>query len=146
MARNKPRPFIDTNVLFSGFYQSLGPSAQILNQHAKGKITMIISRQILEELVTNFRLKKRELLFQLKTYLTNTPPEIVADPTAEQVEKVSSLINPTDAPILAAAINSKADCLVTGNTRHFTAKVSKQTGILIFTPGIYVKRINPGGR
>ena len=51
MARHKPRPFVDTNVLYSGLYSSRGAPAELLKRHADGKLTIVISRQVLEELV-----------------------------------------------------------------------------------------------
>jgi predicted nucleic acid-binding protein len=51
MASRKPRPFVDTNVLFAALYSSLGPPAAIVSQHSQGDITMVVSQQVLEELV-----------------------------------------------------------------------------------------------
>jgi predicted nucleic acid-binding protein len=45
-----------------------------------------------------------------------------------------------DVPVLAAAIKSKPDWLLTGNTRHFNASVAKSTGITIVTPDQFLKR------
>jgi predicted nucleic acid-binding protein len=139
MASRKPRPFIDTNVLFSGLYSPLGPSAAILRQHAQGDITIVISHQVLEELVGVIKNKKPDLLPLLHILLTHAPPELCADPTIDEVEEAKRWINPTDAPILAAARTSDADCIVTGNTRHFTPTVARRAAIKIFTPAQYVE-------
>lgn len=134
MARTKPRLFLDTNVFFSGLYRADSPPATILEHHIKGKINIIVSRQVLEELVTTIRTKKPDLLPRLQTLLINAPPEICTDPTPKEVQQVKRWINPADAPILAAAIKTRADCLVTGNTRHFTEQVAKTAKVVIFTP------------
>ena len=144
MASIRPRPFLDTNVLFSGFYRAGGPPSTILQHHIEGTITIVISRQVLEELVATVRAKKPDVLLQLEAFLTNSPPEICADPTPAEVRAVRQWINPVDAPILAAAIRSRADCLVTGNTRHFTPRVARATKIAILTPAEYVARSLPG--
>jgi predicted nucleic acid-binding protein len=44
MAKAKPRPFVDTNVLFSGLYSPSGAPATILERHVRGDLTMVISR------------------------------------------------------------------------------------------------------
>jgi len=48
------------------------------------------------------------------------------------------MINAADASILAAAVRGGADCLVSGNTRHFTAEVGRKAGIEILTPTAYI--------
>lgn len=138
MARTKPRPFLDTNVFFSGLYRADSPPATILEHHVKGRINIVVSRQVLEELVTTIRTKKPDLLPWLQTFLTNAPPEICIDPTPKAVRRIRRWINPADAPILAAAIKTRADCLVTGNTRHFTEQVAKAAKVTIFTPSQFL--------
>lgn len=137
MARAKPRPFVDTNVFFSGFYRAGSPPATILELHAEGEIEIVVSLQVLEELATTIRAKKPDLLPKLQTFLTNAPPEVCPDPTHDEVRRAATWINPTDAPILAAAIKARADCLVTGNTRHFTREVAMAAKITILTPTEY---------
>jgi predicted nucleic acid-binding protein len=146
MAPGKPRPFLDTNVLFSGLYRAGGPPATILERHAQGRLAAVISRQVLEELVSTIRAKKPDLLLLLQTFLTNAPPEVCADPLPAEVRRVSAFINATDAPILAAAIKCGADCLVTGNTRHFTAQVARQANLAIFTPAAYLAHVDSAPR
>ena len=104
-----------------------------------------MSRQVLDELVRAIRSKRPTLLPLLHTFLASTPPEVCADPAPHEVARARALINPADAAILAAAIQSGADCLVTGNTRHFTSEVVGQAGIAIFTPAEYVARLTRPG-
>ena len=141
MVRGRPRPFVDTNVLFSGLYSSLGPSASVLRQHAEGRIAIVISSQVLEELVGAIRAKKPDLLPLLRVFLTQAPPELWPDPTPQEIERARECINPADAPILAAALRSEADCIVTGNTRHFTPNVARRAGVAIFTPAEYEEQL-----
>jgi predicted nucleic acid-binding protein len=141
MERPKPRPFLDTNVLFSGLYGS-GPPATILERHAAGEIAIIISRQVLEELVRTIQLKHPLVLPMLGVFLMTTPPEICDDPSMEQVRTIERCINPTDAPILAAALSSQSDCVVSGNTRHFTPDAARCAGIRILTPAAFLAEFN----
>jgi hypothetical protein len=50
-------------------------------------------------------------------------------------------INAKDAPILAAAVACGADCIVSGNTRHFNQEAAECAGIAIFTPAAYLKTL-----
>jgi predicted nucleic acid-binding protein len=60
----------------------------------------------------------------------------------EDVRHFGSMINAADAPILAAAVRSSAGCLVSGNTRHFTAEVGRKAGIEILTPTAYIAALH----
>jgi predicted nucleic acid-binding protein len=134
MASRRRRPFLDTNVLFSGLYSPCGAPAAILDLHARGELTIVVSRQVLDELVATMRAKRADLLPALERLLVSAPPEVWPSPAPAEVAAAAACVNPTDAPILAAALASGADCLVTGNTRHFTPEVGRRAGIPIVTP------------
>ena len=111
--------FLDTNVLFSGLYSEGGPPGQILDLYIRGEITVVVSRQVLQELIHTLREKLPGSLDALGQLLTSVPPEVVADPPWENAVKARCVINAEDAPILAAAIMASPGVFVTGNTRHF---------------------------
>lgn len=138
MEQVRPRPFLDTNVLFFGFYRAGSSPATILERHAAGDLLIVVSGQVLEELERTIRRKQPALLPLLDAFLIAAPPEVTMDPPAEVVQDAERSINPTDAPILAAAVVSGADCLISGNTRHFTQVVAGCAGIAIFTPVDYL--------
>jgi predicted nucleic acid-binding protein len=140
MAPPRSRPFLDTNVLFSGLHRPGLPST-ILELHAGGEIGIVISRQVLEELVRTIRRKHPAILPLVGVFLTSTPPEICDDPSPADVQEAARCINAKDAPILAAALRTRADCLVSGNTRHFTPEVSRCAGISILTPAVYLAEL-----
>ena len=141
MALTKPRPFLDTNVIFSGLHSPNGPPAAILRLHASRSLTAVVSQQVLDELVRAISTKQPRRIPTLNAFLAGTPPEVCPDPAPHVVARVRPLINAADASILAAAIESGADCLVTGNTRHFTAEVSERAGIAILTPTNYLRTL-----
>lgn len=143
MALTKPRPFLDTNVIFSGLHSPNGPPAAILRLHASGRLAAVVSQQVLDELVRAISNKQPRLIPTLHAFLAETPPEVCPDPSPHVVARLRPLINAADAPILAVAIESGADCLVTGNTRHFTAEVSEGDDIAILTPTNYLQTLTP---
>jgi putative PIN family toxin of toxin-antitoxin system len=134
--RRKPRVFFDTNVIFSGLYREGGPPAELLDSYAANKLTLVVCGQVLEELVRTIEEKIPQALPALYLLLSSTPPEIVADPGAEEVTRWAQIIHQEDAPILAAAIAAEVDYLVTGNTKHFIAdpEVARKSGLTIVTP------------
>ena len=138
MVDARERPFLDTNVLFSGLVGSGSPPAQILDRHAQGLLLVVVSRQVVNELVGAIKRKTPSSLARVEVFLASASTEVVPDPTPAEVRAVERCINPKDAPILAAAIKSGADCLVSGNTRHFTQDVAECAGITIYTPAAYL--------
>jgi putative PIN family toxin of toxin-antitoxin system len=131
-----PRVFFDTNVIFSGMYAQSGPPARLLHAYAEGRLIMVLSSQVLEELVRTIRIKLPHALPGLYLLLASNPPEIFADPDEDDVARWTQVIHPADAPILAAAAAARVDYLVTGNTTHFVDNraVAGQSGLRIVTP------------
>ena len=101
----------------------------------------MVSQQVLDELVRAISNKQPRRIPTLHAFLAETPPEVCPDPSPHVVARVRPLINAADAPILAAAIESGADCLVTGNTHHFTTEVAERAGIAILTPAAYMRTL-----
>ncbi|MGH2534719.1 MAG: PIN domain-containing protein [Thermomicrobiales bacterium] len=137
MEQPRLRPFLDTNVIFSGLRGS-GPPSAILERHVAGEITIVVSRLVLDELVRTIRRKHPAILPVVGVFLTNAPPEVCDDPTPEAFDAALRCIHPKDAPILAAALQSRVDCIVSGNTRHFTPEAARCAGMTFLTPAAYL--------
>jgi predicted nucleic acid-binding protein len=73
--------------------------------------------------------------------LTAIELEIVLDPSLSESQKWETIIEAKDAPILAAAVESKAERLLSLNTKDFTAAVARQSGLIIQTPGEFIQTI-----
>ncbi|MCX6021921.1 MAG: PIN domain-containing protein [Chloroflexi bacterium] len=132
------QPFFDTNVLFSGLYNPRGVPAELLRLQAQQRFVMLVSRQVLKELHDNILAKRPDLWPFLRSWLNDSPPIEVEAPDEDEIAAARRFINVADAPILAAALKSGADCLVSGNTRHFTLEVGRLAGIPILTPSEYL--------
>ncbi|MBI2864469.1 MAG: putative toxin-antitoxin system toxin component, PIN family [Chloroflexi bacterium] len=132
MARSN-KVFFDANVLFSGIYGGTGAPTRLLDLCVAGTITMIVSRQVIEETVRTLRKKRPEALPSLQTLLFSLTPTVVDDPAGEEVAACLPFVrHQEDSPILAAAIKGRADFLVTGNTRHF--QPPPDASIMILSP------------
>jgi putative PIN family toxin of toxin-antitoxin system len=134
------RVFLDTNVLFSGLYSSRNAPGKVLEYFIRGKLTVVISQQVLEEVVRVMKEKLPEALPLFNELLENSPPDIVADPLYEDIAHLCRLLHKEDASILAAAISAEVDYLVTGD-RHFlgNADIAKKAGLRIITPTALIK-------
>jgi hypothetical protein len=74
-----------------------------------------------------------------------THPEIIPYPDEAEVIAARSLIrHAADVPVLLSAIKSKPDWLLTHNTKHFSATVSRRTGLRIATPADFFRALSQG--
>ncbi len=136
----KIKVFIDTRVLISGVASLTGASAAVLDLCEAESIQMVISRQVLVEADRNFSAKLPGLVNEFRQFIRNLVPLMVEDPPAGAVERAASLIDRKDAAILAAAIESKVDFLITLDKKHFLKqKVQRNIPIEICTPSDFLR-------
>lgn len=145
MPKSKPRVFLDSNVIFSGLYSSQGAPGNILENFIRGKISVVISQQVLEEVIRTIKEKVPTAITALKRLLLNVPPEIVADPKPEEIEHWTKGLSIEDAAIWAAAIATKPDYFVTGDN-HFIENpdLAKVAELKIVTPAQFLKLLERG--
>ena len=117
----KFKVFIDTSVLLSGLNSPRGASGIILSASVLQKITPIISEQVIEESERNIT-KKFPLLQSSFEAFFLIPPFIAKNPTLKEVRNAHTILPTTDAPILASAIKTNPDFLITLDKNHFLQK------------------------
>src|SRR3989344_4588579 len=104
--------FLDSSTILSGLASPNGGSGKLLKFGESNKVKLIVNPYIVEEVSTHLQKlrihpKDLESLLSKKTvFLVNNPPEQVTF----QFEKVGK--DPKDAPVIAGAVNSLADYLV----------------------------------
>lgn len=136
--KNLPKIFVDTNVWFSAFYESINAD-KILKAHVDKKILAVISRRVLDELVRNISRKIPRAIEPLQVFLEATPPVIVKDPQA-LLPTIKLLAHKKDQLILQAAVNSQAKYLISGNLKHFSiAKIRAKFNLHVLSPTQVVK-------
>lgn len=127
---------VDTNVLVSGLLNPRGAPGRIVDLVLGGHVSMIVDDRILAEY--HDVLKRGRFGFDAKdadTLLT------FIDATATHVHGASlgeRLPDKDDEPFLEAAIAGEADALVTGNVRHFPARLTQ--GVRVLSPAAFVAR------
>ena len=134
------RVFLDTNVIFSGLYSPDGAPGIILERFVKGSISVVVSQQVLEEVIRTVKEKLPGVLPVLRQLLVNTPPEVIADPKLPDIEPWRKKLHLGDAAILAAAVTAQPDYFVTGD-RHFIGNqgIAEEAGLHIITPAQLLK-------
>lgn len=121
------RLFLDANVLFSAA-RSEDSRAHTLFQLARaGSCSLVTSPFAIEEARRNTGLKQPERTAALEALLRDA--EVGPECSQEQVAWAQSQGLPVkDAPILAAAVLSRCDALVTGDRAHFGGLFGKTVG------------------
>jgi len=119
----KPRVFLDTNILISGVVFA-GNERKLLEATIDGKFVLMLSSDVIDEAKEVLRRKfpKQAVLFPL--FLRTVKHEEISRRAYKRSVKgyVEFIGDRTDAPILAAAVVSKADYLVTGDKRLLALK------------------------
>jgi len=140
VSKPKPRVFLDSNVVFSGLYSSEGAPGVILEHFVKGNLSVVVSQQVLEEVIRTIKEKLPDALTALRRLLINTPPEVVADPKLLDIERWTKKLHLGDAAILAAAISAQPDYFITGD-RHFldNQEIAENAGLKIVTPAQFLE-------
>ena len=140
MPSPKPLIFLDANVLFSAFHSFKGPAGTILEYFIESKLSVVVSQQVLEEIVRNLKLKLPESLPLFQKLLVNTPPMIVKNPSSAEIADWAQVINLEDASIIASAVAVQPDYLVTGDKHFFeNSKIIERSGLRIVTPAQFIK-------
>lgn len=135
VSENRIRIFLDSNVIFSGFYSLRGVPGKILRLCIDGKVILVISRQVIEETLRNARRKAPDILEPLTRFLRNIPIEVVANPEPEELKNIQFNLSPEDKAVLLAAKKAETDYFVTGDN-HFLKNpdLEKLTNLRIITP------------
>ena len=145
MSKRKLRVFLDSNVIFSGLYSPYGSPAIILEHFVAGDIGVVISQQVLEEVVRTINKKLPGALPALRKLLISTPPEVTADPPLDAVKRYRKKLSLADAAVLEAAITARPDYFITGDA-HFLddPHLADGTGLHIITPAGFLKIFKQG--
>jgi len=131
------RLFLDANVLFSAAYKV---DARVVRLWRLDNVVLYSSRYALEE--ARFNLADES---QLQRLMALSGKVRFAEASNRTLPRGVSLPE-KDAPILLAAIEARADYLLTGDFRHFGPYFGKKIeGMTVLLPGQYLKLRNRGG-
>ena len=121
---------LDTNVLVSGILSPNGPPAAVLRALLTERVTLCFDERIVSEyrdVLTRTKFAfDRELVEELIGFLESAGSPTLATPLAV------TLPDPWDQMFVEVAVSSNADCLVTGNLRHFPENA--RAGVRVVSP------------
>lgn len=143
------RVFLDSSVLVAAVASLEGASALVLGWCRQGKLTGYISTDVLGEANKNVGLKLgASSLSRFEDIIEKSHLVLVPEPSVEFISVCERVIHPKDASILAAAIQSPADTILTFDKRHFFTKDAVAFAVpkKIMTPGDFIFRSRGGGR
>jgi predicted nucleic acid-binding protein len=129
------RVFVDASVFFSACYSEAGASFAIFRLGLQGKVQLVVSEYVLEEVHRNLAKKSPEDLERLQDFRDNVPFKVV-EPSREDVLHAARYTDLKDAPVVAAARKTGVDYLVSLDRRHLVGqpKVAKGSGLKIVLP------------
>lgn len=130
--------FLDSSVLIAGVISETGAAHALLQLGESEDIFLTVSEMVLVESERTIAKKSPRNLNDLRTTIKTAKLRIVADPSRKEVEANLYLMkDPTDVPILLAAMKAKVDYLATHNRKHFLddPKVIENSNLSIGSPG-----------
>lgn len=136
---NKPRVFVDADVLFAGAASPSehGASLVVLRMAEITLIEALASQQVLTEAERNLQAKMPRALpaFQM---LVQRCLQVVPDPTKDEVEEHAGRAQEKDLPILVAAIREDCPWLVTFNLKDYQPG---NADVAVLQPGEFVREV-----
>jgi hypothetical protein len=120
-SRNKPKVFVDADVIFAGAAAPTehGASHVVLRMGEITLIDCISSEQAVKEVERNLAEKIPEKLPDYHL-LVSRSLRIIGDPQPGEVIAYEGQADPNGLPILVAALKEGCSYLLTFNARHFT--------------------------
>lgn len=110
--RDRPRVFVDANILVSGNVWPRWPY-EVLQHALKGDYQLVLNSYVIEEARRTLLARFPKEIGQFDAFLTACNFEVAAIPTLEAVNAHANLVRDiTDVPVALAAIEAGVDCLV----------------------------------
>lgn len=130
MERRKYRIFLDSSVILSGLFSSGGPPRLIIDILSLGLpvLSGLTGRFNLTEVERNLEKKLPAALPAFRDELPLLNLEIVPVPPAEDIMSFIGAVDAKDAPVLASAIQGRADHFVTGD-KKLLARIHRMGGL-----------------
>lgn len=131
------RVVIDTNVLISGLLSLYSYPARVIDLVYVGRFhcvyddrimteyTEVLSRPRFKNVISD---KERK---NLLAYVVHSGIHVLAGPLED---KTFSAPDPDDMPFVEAAVAGQADCVITGNKKHFSFFINNPWTIKVLSP------------
>jgi len=126
---------VDTNVLVAGLLSPFGPPGEIVRMIATGSLTVAYDARMMAEYVEVLRRQKfsfnKEHVEAFLDQIRVTGLAAAGDPLPIH------LPDQGDEPFLEVALAVRAQCLITGNVKHYPP--GARQGLRVFTPREFIE-------
>ena len=130
--------FIDASVILAALGSKSGGSSQVLKLVRKRKIDGVTSQAVVEEVFRNAN-KIKITESEVSRLISSSSLKVIPAPISEEVEKYLSVTVEKDAHVVASAIKSKANIIITLDKKHLLSKKIK--GLAVLTPGEFLQNL-----
>ena len=135
MSASSKKVFVlDTNVIVSGLLTPFSPCGDIMRLVSGGHLQLCTDARLLSEYADVLRRPRfafdGELVAALLDHIVHTSLSVSGSPAT------ISLPDPDDSAFLEVALAGRADCLVTGNLKHFPQRA--RSGIVVLSPREFI--------
>lgn len=141
------RVFIDSSVFFAASLSATGNARRLILLGFRGTLKLYISPLVWEETERNLVRKAPEAVPVFQLWRDILPAHLVS-PTKSLVLRVGEAILLKDAPIVAGAIEARAQYLATYDQKHLLSqseRIEADFGIIAATPDEVLTRISTPG-
>ena len=139
--------FFDASVLVAGAYSLEGGSALLLEACQAGGFRAQTTSAVLLEAFHALKGFPQESLTRFYHFLVGINWELLPVPPEETLEKYRQYVSAKDVHVLAAAVEGKAEFLLTLDRRHILAasEIIKEAGlpITVLRPGDFIHQYYP---
>jgi putative PIN family toxin of toxin-antitoxin system len=135
--------FLDANIFFCAVLSSKGGSGFIIKLCQKKQIQCVTSKLALIEAERNISLKlKKTDIKKFHNMLKHLKLIIETEPSRDEIRQANKWVHLKDAPIIACALKSKSDFLITLDRKQLANSViqEKFPSITILTPHDFINR------
>jgi len=134
--------FLDASVIFSALNSKVGGSRQIIRLAKHGKVVVVTSQLVIEEVTRNLDKIDNLDYNDFYSFLAETPIIIREQITEAEIKPFLDLVEKKDAHVVAGAVLTNCDYLVTLDKKHlYNPKVKKKVKeVEIVTSKDYLER------
>ena len=137
------RVFLDASVIFAAAYSETGAARELFRQATRDQVRLVVNQDVMDEAQRNLvkKVPQGETLLQVLMAVVN--PEIAPDPSPQLTSQVSQYVVEKDVPVVAGALASQVDYLVTFDRQHLLkpVEVAKKSGLKIVLPEVVVEAV-----